>query len=130
MNFGYTIIYVDDVPAVLKFYEQAFGLKTRFVHETGYGELETGATVLSFASHEVAEQALPGGYIKASPSEKPLGMEIALTTPDVAAAYEKAVGAGATPIAEPKSKPWGQVVSYVRSIEGTLVEICSPMPAP
>jgi lactoylglutathione lyase len=86
--------------------------------------------VLAFASHGVAEQVFAGGYTKVSPNEKPLGMEIALTTPEVADAYEKAIAVGAMPIAEPKTKPWGQVVSYVRSIEGTLVEICSPMPAP
>ena len=30
MQFGYTILYVPDVPATLKFYQAAFGLKTRF----------------------------------------------------------------------------------------------------
>jgi lactoylglutathione lyase len=25
------------------------------------------------------------------------------------------------------SKPWGQVVAYVRSKEGTLIELCSPI---
>ena len=45
MKFGYTILYVPDVPATLRFYEAAFGLKTRFLHEGGdYGELETGST--------------------------------------------------------------------------------------
>lgn len=39
----------------------------------------------------------------------------------------KAVKAGAELIAKPTEKPWGQTVSYVRSIEGTLIEICSPM---
>ncbi len=131
MNFGYTIIYVDDVPATLAFYERAFGLATRFLHESnGYGELETGATALAFAAHEVAKQNLPVGYSRISPEGQPCGMEIGLTTTDVPGAFEKAVAAGATPLAEPKTKPWGQVVAYVRSIEGTLVELCSPMVAP
>lgn len=130
MNFGYTIIYVDDVAATLEFYDKAFGLATRFLHESGYGELETGATVLAFAAHEVAEQNLPEGYARISAEGKPFGVEIGLTTTDVPAAYEQAVAAGARPISEPKTKPWGQVVAYVRSIEGTLVELCSPMVAP
>ena len=54
MKFGYTIVYVADVAASLAFFERAFGLATRFVHESGYGELETGATALAFASHELA----------------------------------------------------------------------------
>ncbi|MBB4843275.1 catechol 2,3-dioxygenase-like lactoylglutathione lyase family enzyme [Paucibacter oligotrophus] len=45
MNFAYTIVYVADVAASLAFFEQAFGLKRRFLHESGaYGELDTGAT--------------------------------------------------------------------------------------
>ena len=49
MQLGYTILYVPDVPATLKFYEAAFGLTTRFLHESGdYGELETGSTALAF----------------------------------------------------------------------------------
>jgi hypothetical protein len=27
----------------------------------------------------------------------------------------------------PTVKPWGQTVSYVRDLDGFLVEICSPM---
>jgi uncharacterized glyoxalase superfamily protein PhnB len=130
MNYGYTIIYVDDVCATLDFYNRAFGFTTRFVHENGYGELDTGATVLAFAAHEIAEQNLPEGYTRIRRDGKPCGIEIGFTTPDVAGAFAKAVTAGALPIAEPKTKPWGQVVSYVRSLEGTLVEICSPLPAP
>ena len=52
MKLGYTIIYVPDVSATLLFFEQAFGLKRRFLHESGtYGELETGATTLSGLCH-------------------------------------------------------------------------------
>jgi lactoylglutathione lyase len=51
MKFGYTIIYVPDVTASLVFFEKAFGFTRRFLHESGdYGELETGATTLAFAS--------------------------------------------------------------------------------
>ncbi len=39
------------------------------------------------------------------------------------AAFEAAVNAGATKIAGPKVKPWGQTVAYVRDLDGVLVEI-------
>lgn len=126
MNFGYTIIYTADVEKSIEFFETAFGLKRRFLHESGYGELETGATTLAFASHELGGQNLPDGYIKANQG-KPLGMEVALVTEDVQAAFERAVNAGAESIKAPIAKPWGQVVSYVRCPDGTLVEICSPV---
>jgi len=127
MKFGYTIVYVPDVLASVEFFEKAFGLKRRFVHESGYGEMDTGATALAFASHDLGASNLSGGYVKASHSGEPLGMEIALVTDDVAAAHAKAISEGAVSIQEPMLKTWGQTVSYVRCPDGTLVEICSPV---
>ena len=127
MKFGYTIIYVPDVLASVEFFEKAFGLKRRFVHESGYAEMDTGATALAFASHALGASNLPDGYVQASHSPEPLGMEIALVTDDVAAAHAKAVTEGAVSIKEPLLKPWGQTVSYVRCPDGTLVELCSPV---
>ena len=66
-------------------------------------------------------------FHRTRPGEVPPGMEIALVTDDVAAAFEKAVAAGALPLMPPKEKPWGQVVGYVRDLNGALVELCSPM---
>ncbi len=45
----------------------------------------------------------------------------------MAAAFEKGIAAGAVPIKEPEEKSWGQVVSYVRSIDGTIIEIATPI---
>lgn len=63
----------------------------------------------------------------ASESAQPLGVEIALVSSDVAQAYASALAAGATALAAPTTKPWGQVVAYVRCPDGTLVELCSPV---
>jgi lactoylglutathione lyase len=128
MKLGYTIIYVPDVEASLDFFERAFGLPRRFLHESGtYGELQTGETTLSFAAHELGDMNFPGGHVAAHDSVKPLGFEIALVTPDVAAAHARALAEGAREMAAPAQKPWGQTVSYVRCPDGTLVEICSPV---
>jgi predicted enzyme related to lactoylglutathione lyase len=129
MRFGYTIIYVSDVQASMRFFEAAFGLAQRFYHESGYGEMETGQTALAFASHTLGQNNLPDGYIPADQSPQPLGMEIALVTEDVHAAHAKAVNAGARALKEPMEKPWGQTVSYLRCPDGTLVELCSPISA-
>ncbi len=127
MKFGYTIVYVPDVLASVEFFEKAFGIKRRFIHESGYGEMDTGATALAFATHALGAANLPEGYVKANQSDVPLGMEIALVAEDVAAAHARAVAAGAVSIKEPLLKPWGQTVSYVRCPDGTLVEMCSPV---
>ena len=128
MQLGYTIVYVKDVTASLDFFERAFGLGRRFLHESGdYGELATGETKLGFARHAVALSNLGRDYVAADASLRPLGMEIGLVTPDVAAAYGRALGAGATGLAPPVTKPWGQTVAYVRCPDGTLVELCTAM---
>ena len=128
MKFGYAIVYVSSVTEALSFYKDAFGFETRFLHESNqYGELETGATVLAFASHSMGEMNIGGQYQKADPNAAPLGMELAFVADDVASAYAKAVAAGAIPVKPPMEKPWGQVVAYVRAKDGSLIEICSPM---
>ncbi len=128
MKFGYTIVYVPDVAASLSFFERAFGFARRFLHESQtYGELETGDTTLSFAAHELAQANFHGSHVAASASADPLGMEVAFVTDDVVAAHARALGAGATELSAPASKPWGQVVSYVRCPDGTLVELCTPV---
>lgn len=128
MKFGYTIVYVPSVIEALAFYKKAFGFETRFLHDSNqYGELETGATVLAFAAHAVAAMNFDGPYQKADLNAPPLGVELAFVTNDVAAAYARAVAAGAIPIKPPVEKPWGQLVAYVRAREGSLIELCSPV---
>ena len=126
MKFGYTILYVSDVERTVAFYESAFGLKRRFIHESGYGEMDTGGTKLAFASVELAKSN-GVSFLQSPPQGPSPAVEIAFVTDDVAMAFEKAVEAGAAPIAEPKQKPWGQTVSYVRDMNGFLVELCSPV---
>lgn len=130
MNFAYTLVYVPDVSASLAFFEHAFGLKPRFLHESGaYGEVDTGTsgTTLAFVDHATARDSVQQDYVAAHASPQPLGMEIGFTVADVAAAYDRAVAAGARALAAPVTKPWGQTVAYVRCPDGTLVELCTAM---
>jgi lactoylglutathione lyase len=126
MRFGYTILYVADVAAALDFYERAFDQRRRLLHESGqYAELDTGDTTLAFASHELAAANLPQAFRPPGPRET--AFEVCFVTDDVAAAYRRAQDAGAASVSEPQRKPWGQEVAYVRDLEGTLVEIASPV---
>jgi len=128
MRYGYTIIYVADVAATLDFYEHAFGLSRRFLHEGGqYGELETGSTTLAFSRHDLAGSLFPGGYARIQPDQPPVGVELGLVTEDVSGAYARAIAAGAIALQAPAQKPWGQVVGYVRDLNGVIIELCSPM---
>jgi lactoylglutathione lyase len=128
MKFGYTIIYVSDVVNSLNFFEIAFGFSRKFIDPSGdYGELDTGETTLSFAAHSLGKANLPDGYIKSDASAKPLGIEIALITDSIEIAHQQAIAAGALEISAPKTKPWGQVVSYIRCPDGIIVELCTPI---
>ena len=125
MQLAYTILYVDNVAASLAFYEQAFGLRTRFLHESGdYGELDTGSTTLSFSSRALMTQL--GKHPSRADAHAPC-FEIAFTTADVPAAVAKAVAAGAELIQPPQDMPWGQTVAYVADRDGCLVELCTPV---
>ncbi len=130
-SLGYVILYVNDVAASLAFYEKAFGLVRRFFHDDNgksYGELETGATRLAFASVALATEHMKQPVVTASPDKAPMGVEIALTTPDVPELFQRAIKVGATAVIEPATKPWGQTVAYVRDNSGHLVELCTPLP--
>ncbi|PWE12636.1 VOC family protein [Alcaligenes faecalis] len=128
MKFGYTIIYVPDVGQALDYFNRAFGLTTKMLHETGlYGELETGQTTLAFAAEMLAYMNYPKGHLSAHASDVPLAIEIALVCDDVPAAHAKALAEGGTELAPPQNKPWGQVVSYVQTPERVVVELCTPV---
>jgi lactoylglutathione lyase len=130
VSLGYVVLYVKDVAATLAFYEEAFGLSRRFFnddHGKAYGELDTGAARLAFYSFELAKMQVKE-FAAASPDQTPLGFEIALVTPDVPAAYARALKAGATAVSAPATKPWGQTVACLRDKDGHLVELCTPLP--
>lgn len=130
MIFGYVIRYVPDVTAAVEFYERAFALQRRFVHESGYGEMETGGTALGFATEALA--ASHGLHFQPSRRDAPQAppVEIAFVVDDPWAAFARAVDAGATPVLEPTRKPWGQTVAYVRDLNGFLVELCTAVDGP
>ncbi|HEX8159006.1 MAG TPA: VOC family protein [Solirubrobacteraceae bacterium] len=129
MRFAYTILYVPDVARSIAFYERAFGLSVRFVAESGeYGELDTGPTTLSFAQEDFAAGGHDGLRSRPlRPEDEPPPFEVAFTCDDVAAAYDRALAAGAASVAEPTQKPWGQTVAYVRDGDGAIVELCTPV---
>ncbi len=125
MQLAYTILYVQNVEQTLTFYETAFDLKRKMLHESGdYGELDTGATTLSFSSLELMKNMgkNPRSQRAGNPS-----FEIAFTTTDVERALKKALAAGAELVQGPQDMPWGQTTAFVNDANGFLVEICTPI---
>ncbi len=121
MKFRYTILYVKDVETTLEFYKNAFGLTRRMLtDEGGYAELDTGDTVLAFASFETVARKSPAPASPDAPT-----FELAFETDDVNAALARAVQEGAKPVQEATQMPWGQTVGYVSDPNGFLIEICT-----
>ena len=97
----------------------------------GYGELETGDTLLTFVGRQFIEDTdLLGGAQVVFPrsGEPPIGAQIAFVTDDIHADWHQAVEAGATILKPPEPKPWGQTVGYLLDMNGVVVELCTPSP--
>lgn len=126
MKYAYTIIYVNNVPETISFYENTFGFKKKFITpENDYGELISGETTIAFATIKLANTNLKNGFVKNN--NKPFGVELAFTSENINLDFKKAIQFGATiyePIVE---KPWGQKVGYLLDNNGFLIEICTPI---
>ena len=128
IKYAYTILYVENVTRAIEFYEKSFGFNRKFVtEENDYGEIITGETTISFASKKLANSNLNNGFIESDLKNKPFGIELGFVTENIAETIENAKNNGGMIIEEPKQKPWGQIVAYIRDIDGFLIEICTAM---
>jgi uncharacterized glyoxalase superfamily protein PhnB len=128
IQYAYTILYVDDVLSAMKFYKDAFGFSQKILTpEKDYGEINSGPTILAFASIELGRSNFKNGFTKSSLTEKPFGVELAFTTDDVEKVMKNAVNNGAVLLEEAVTKPWGQKVGYIRDVNGFIIEICTPI---
>lgn len=121
---AYVIVYVPEVPKSVQFYEKAFNLKLRYIDNSRkWAEFDTGSTTLAFTPEDQREVKLRGGTTP-SPSP-PQNVEIAFNVDDVHASFKHAVEHGATPVASPESKPWGQVSGFLRDPDGIVIRLGS-----
>lgn len=127
IKYSYTIMYVADVEATVKFYEEAFSFVRKFVTpEQDYGELVSGETTIAFAQTDLAKSNLSRGFQLVN-QEKPFGIELGFVVEDVTKAIMQVVRAGGRIYEEEKVKPWGQTVGYVLDNNGFLIELCTTM---
>ena len=125
LKFGNAVVYVDDLPAALDFYQRALGLEPRFHDpEAGYAELGPEGH-FALAAHRAGEMMMPGAYNQFG--KRVSAVEVAFFTTEVGAAFDRAVAAGAVALTTPRKMPWGQTVAYVQSPEGTILGFVTPM---
>ena len=127
MKFKYTILYVENVQQSIEFFERAFALRRRMMHESGdYAELDTGQTTLAFSSQHLMQQL--GKNPGQADATRPV-FEIAFETDNVAGNLKSALEAGAKLVQDVEHMPWGQTTAYVADSNGYLIEICTPVQA-
>ena len=131
VRLGYVFIFVPDVPAAVQFFERAFGLECQHLDASGmFAELATGDTVLAFAEDDYASSANGIAHQRSGPAGASPGISFTFVSDDVPADWHRAVEAGAEVVATPTSKPWGQVVGYLRDPHGLIIEIASTVDYP
>ena len=120
MKFAKTIVYVEDAKASIEFFERAFGWKGTY-WDQGAGEVDAGDTKIAFATYTVGQSHLP---TIGAPGA--VAFEIGISSEDVERDFQRAVEAGAEPVQEPQKMPWGQISSYLRCPDGTVIDLASP----
>jgi len=133
MQFRCSSYLVADVPSTVEFYQKAFGFALHHMHPSAsYAELETGNTRLSFISEDLVRVTKMFGGLSVRPNRvnaEPAGTMIVLVADDLEREWDRAVAAGATVIAAPERKPWGETLGYLRDANGIIVEMCAPRDA-
>ena len=127
MHLGYIIVYVPNVADAVAFYQNTFALDVRMISPEGdYAELQTGQTTLAFASEALSKSN--GLELRFNrPATPPAAIELAFVTEEVSKVVADAISHGATLLAPPQEKPWGQTVAYLHDIHGVVLEICTPI---
>jgi lactoylglutathione lyase len=119
-------IFVKDMPTMVRFYRDVLGFGIKEAEDATNVYLEKDGTLFLLYRRSDFEKMTGRrfGY-----AEGMIGhYEIALSVEGYAAvdeAYARVVAAGAVPVLEPTTEPWGQRTCYVADPEGNLVEIGS-----
>jgi lactoylglutathione lyase len=120
------MVFVADVAATVRFYEEAFGAERDHVDSDGsYGEVRVGEIRIGFVANWHAESHLPIPFQPNELARPPAGFSIYAEVADLDAALDRAKAAGAEVLIEPERKPWGQRQADVRDPNGVLVELAS-----
>lgn len=119
-------IFVEDMPAMVRFYRDVLGFGIREDENASNVYLEKDGTLFLLFRRRDFEKMTNRtfGYAPGVNGH----YDIALSVSDyvaVDAAFREVVAKGAEPVLEPTTEPWGQRTCYVADPEGNLIEIGS-----
>jgi lactoylglutathione lyase len=123
---SFPIIYVDDVPAAMRFYRDLLGFEEmyRFPDNAapGYVALRLDDGKIGLSSAE-----FPGLHGKPQRPVTGRPFELCLEVADVDGFVRSLVDAGVSVLAEPADQVWGERVAYVEDPDGNPMHIRGPV---
>lgn len=119
-------IMVDDMAAMVRFYRDVLGFEITEDEDTTNVFLQKDGTLFLLYRKTDFEKMTGRKFSYCSGVNG--HYEIALSVENYAevdAAFARVVAAGAEPVMEPTTEPWGQRTCYIADPEGNLIEIGS-----
>ena len=125
-RFASVRVVTDDVPGLVRFYEQVTGAAAAWATEV-FAELVTDAATLAIAGSET--MALFGCRVAHAADNRTVIIEFLV--PDVDADHERIVGLGpaVSVVQPPTTMPWGNRSLLLRDPDGNLVNLFTPVTA-
>jgi lactoylglutathione lyase len=123
---SFPILYVDDVPASVRFYRELLGFDEMYrfpdTDEPGYVALRLDDGKIGLSSAD-----FPGIHGKPQRPVTGRPFELCLEVADVDVFVRELGAAGVPVLAEPADQVWGERVAYVEDPDGNPVHIRGPI---
>lgn len=126
INHVLTILAVDDLQSMLRFYAQAFDW-TPTVETPVYAEFTVSDQRRIGLYRRASFAATSGQPASGIPDCALRGTELYFHCEDVDAAFRRASSAGARELSPPTARPWGDRVGYLSDPEGTVIALAAPI---
>ena len=114
----YTVIFVRDMPAMRRFYEDILCLSVQRELSPGWIEYQLGGNTLA-----LARPSLTAGDAPLPPGSAALQLAFRVSPSDVDACAEELVAKGVALVSPPTDRPFGHRTLFFRDPDGNLLEM-------
>lgn len=114
----YTVIFVRDMPAMRRFYEDILCLPVQRELSPGWIEYQLGGNTLA-----LARPSLTAGDVPLPPGSAALQLAFRVSPSDVDACAEELMAKGVALVSPPTDRPFGHRTLFFRDPDGNLLEM-------
>ncbi len=119
-------IMVDDMAVMVRFYRDVLGFEIKEPEDTSNVFLEKDGTLFLLYRKTDFEKMIGRKFSYCSGVNGHYEIALGVNNyAEVDETFSKVVAAGAEPVMEPTTEPWGQRTCYIADPEGNLIEIGS-----